>query len=482
MTVSRRDFLKSSTAVTVSLALPAGRAYAAVETGDVRMAVIGVKGRGGEHISSLAKHIVALCDVDRRILADRADALEKRTNRKIDRVVDFREILDRKDVDAVSIATPNHTHALIGVLAAQAGKDVYVEKPVSHNVWEGRQLVHAARTYGRIIQCGTQSRSSRTGIADAVEWVQAGNLGPIQYIVGTCYKPRKPIGKLNEPLRIPDWIDYDLWCGPAEKVDLYRPNLHYDWHWDFNTGNGDMGNQGIHQMDIARWFAGEAALSPRVLSVGGRLGYEDAGDTPNTQVVFHDYPKAPIVFETRGLPRSKEAQEKDWGGSMDEYRGSRVGVVVQCEGGRVVVPNYHSCTAYDNEGKKVKAFAGGGNHFANFLEAVRSRDASKLHAEILDGHLSSALCHTGNISHLLGKRMPAGEIRDQIKSNDLALDSFNRMAEHLRANEVDVDSTTITIGPWLEMDPATERFTNNDEANRLLTREYREPFVVPKLG
>lgn len=482
MSFTRRDFLKTSTAVSVSMALPLGRAYAFDATQDIRIAVIGFNGRGKEHIQSLSKNIVALCDCDQKVLQQGAEGFEKIYKRKVDTAVDFRQILDRDDIHAVSIATPNHTHSLIGVLAAQSGKDVYVEKPVSHNVWEGRQLANAARKYNRIIQTGTQSRSSITGLKAAVEWVQAGNLGPIQYIVGTCYKPRPAIGKLNEPLEIPESVDYDLWCGPAEKVDLYRPHLHYDWHWDFNTGNGDMGNQGIHQMDIARWFAGESALSPRVLSIGGRLGYEDAGNTPNTQIVFHDYPKAPIIFETRGLPQSKKAQETNWRGMMDNYRGSRVGIVVQCEGGYVVVPSYHSATAYDKQDKEVKSFNGAENHFKNFLDAVRSRNSADLNAEVLEGHLSSALCHTGNISHLLGQKMPAGQIREGIKANARALDSFDRMVEHLKANEVDIDSSSITLGPWLEMDPASERFTNSDEANALLTRPYRKPFVVPEIA
>ena len=168
--------------------------------------------------------------------------------------------------------------------------------------------------------------------------MQGGALGKIQYAIGTCYKPRKSIGKLDAPLQVPAHIDYDLWCGPAEKRDLLRPKLHYDWHWDFNTGNGDMGNQGIHQMDIARWFLGYDTISPRVLSIGGRLGYDDAGDTPNTQTVIHDYPEAPLIFETRGLPKAKQFQtpvvstsEKFWDRNMDRYRGSQIGVIIQCE-------------------------------------------------------------------------------------------------------------------------------------------------------
>jgi predicted dehydrogenase len=366
-------------------------------------------------------------------------------------------------------------------LAAQAGKDAYCEKPISHGVWEGRQLVNAAKHYKRIVQCGTQARSN-TSIREAVEYVHSGRLGKILYVIGTCYKPRQSIGKLNKPLVIPKEVDYDLWCGPAAKVDLYRPKLHYDWHWDYNTGNGDMGNQGIHQMDIARWFLGESELSPRVVSFGGRLGYEDAGNTANTQVVLHDYPNAPLIFETRGLPKSKEAQQ-DWAGSMDNYRGSQVGVVVQCEHGSVVCTSkYDEVKAFGPSGEELKTWQGGGNHFQNFLQAVRSRNTSDLHADALQGHLSSALCHTGQISHQLGEPHPADEILQSVSKNERLRDSLERMFAHLRANDIDIDKPAVVVGASLEMNPTTERFTNNSPANDLLRREDRKPFVTPEIA
>jgi predicted dehydrogenase len=395
--------------------------------------------------------------------------------------VDFRRLLDRNDIDAISIATPNHTHALISILAAQAGKDVYCEKPVSHNVWEGRQIVNAAERYGRIIQCGTQGRSHRS-IQQAVDYVRGGKLGAVKYVIGTCYKPRPSIGKLESPLPIPPTLDYDLWCGPAAKVDLYRPKLHYDWHWDYNTGNGDMGNQGIHQMDIARWFLGVPALAPRVVSFGARLGYDDAGNTANTQVVLHDYAEAPLIFETRGLPKSKAAQKR-WEASMDLYRGSQIGVIVQCEQGHVLsTSDYARVDAFDPAGNVLKTWRGGGNHFADFLSAVRSRKQSDLNAPILEGHLSSALCHTGNISHRLGEPRTASEILQSLAQHELLRDAVERMFAHLRANEIDVDKPVVTAGAWLEMDPASERFTNNAAANQLLRREDRRPFTVPEVA
>jgi len=487
MTVSRRQFLGTSAAATAAVWSASWSSHVfAQDTADIRIAVIGFNGQGGGHINASHRNVVALCDVDERVLARKAKEMQDKYGKKVDTFTDFRRLLERNDIDAVSIATPNHIHAWATVLAAQAGKDVYVEKPASHNIWEGRQMVEAARQGNRIIQCGTQSRSSQS-LREAVAWVQGGALGKVRYAVGTCYKPRQSIGRRDTPLEIPGSIHYDLWCGPAEKRDIYRPKLHYDWHWDWNTGNGDMGNQGIHQMDIARWFLGEPALAPRVLSVGGRLGYEDAGTTPNTQVVYLDYEKAPLIFETRGLPRSKSAQAR-WGESMDRYRGSGVGVVVQCEYGHVLVPNYTSVEAFDRQGKSVKRWETHHDalktHHDNWLAAVAARDSSRLFAEIREGHLSSSLCHMGGISHQLGKPAPMGEIMERISASDLLANSVDRMAGHLRANGVDVDGGdgVVTLGPWLELDPKTERFTNSDAANELRARSHqRNGYAVPDL-
>jgi predicted dehydrogenase len=197
------------------------------------MAVIGFNDRGKSHINGFRDQLVALCDCDSRVLGRAAVDFDKKEGRKLDKVADFRRLLDRKDIDAISIATPNHLHSYIAILAAQAGKDVYCEKPIRHGVWEGRQLVKAAERYNRIVQCGTQSRSHQA-IRQAVEFVHSGKLGRILYVIGTDYKPRRPIGKLDRPLVIPKEVDYDLWCGPAAKVGLYRPRLHYDWHWDIS--------------------------------------------------------------------------------------------------------------------------------------------------------------------------------------------------------------------------------------------------------
>ncbi len=485
-TLTRRSFLKTSFATTATLSLPA-RFWAAVPgaNGDIRVAVVGFGGRGGDHIKEFGKmdgvRLVALCDADKHIL----DAGAKRfadKGKPVKTYTDIRKLLEDKDVDVISTATPNHWHSLIVVWSCQAGKDVYVEKPISHNVWEGRKAVEAARKYNRIVQAGTQSRSNGS-LREALDWVRAGNLGKIKVARGLCYKRRVSIGKVDGPQPVPEYIDYDLWCGPALKLPLMRKNLHYDWHWVWNTGNGDVGNQGIHQMDIARWALGKNALSPKLLSVGGRFGYFDDGETPNTQFAIHDYGDALLIFEVRGLPsRPIDPDEKDANGkkpkeSMDVHRGQSIGDIIECEGGYL-----SGTTVYDNAGKVMRKFSGSEreDHFGNFIKAVRSRKRSDQNADILEGHLSSALCHTSNISHRLGKQAEPEDIREALKTNQAAQETLGRFEEHLARNKVDLKLTKATLGAFLQMDPKAERFIGNQQANALLTRNYRAPFIVPE--
>ena len=492
--LDRRSFLKATvlTGASVSLspwlvcrAATAGRAPAQSRlrgaNEDIRFAVVGFNSRGVEHINGLSKvkgaRLVALCDVDSEVLGRQIKRCQDR-GQQVQGYGDIRQLLDNPDVDALSIATPNHWHALASIWAIQAGKDVYVEKPVSHNVWEGRQLAAAARHYRRIVQTGTQSRSS-SAIAEAIQWLREGNLGKIRCARGLCYKPRPSIGKAGGPQPIPPSVNYDLWCGPAPKGPLLRKHLHYDWHWVWPTGNGDLGNQGIHQMDLARWVLGETALSPRVLSVGGRLGYEDDGATPNTQIVLHDYPAAPLLFEVRGLPAGSADQK------MDHYHGASIGVVVECEGGWMVIgDDANSAAIQDKDGKEIKRFKAnsdhGADHFANFIAAVRSRNHADLKADILEGHLSSALCHTGNISYRLGSARSPDEMRQAVKAQPGMAEALGRMEEHLAANHVDLSKTPATLGALLNMAPEKERFIGNEAANALLTRDYRHPYVVPR--
>jgi len=448
---------------------------------ELRVACVGVRGRGNDHMLGLQRlegvDVVALVDVDAAVLAERAAQLEALRGASVDTYADVRSVLDRDDVDAVSLATPNHLHALHGVWACQAGKHVYVEKPVSHNVFEGRALVDAAERHGRVVQAGTQSRSS-TGIAQGIAWIQAGNLGRIQVARGTCFKPRRSIGKVDGPQPVPPTVDWNLYCGPAPLAPLHRASLHYDWHWQFETGNGDLGNQGIHQVDLCRWAIGAERLPRGVAAFGGRFGYDDDGDTPNTLVAFFDYGSVPILFEVRGLPRDSQAQGENWGASMDQYYGSSIGAVVHCEGGWLHIPDYYRSIAYDREGREVQRWEGADDHFANFVAAVRAGDPSLLKAPIREGHVSSALCHLANISYRVGRRATPDEIRAEVGEHALGREGLERTLEHLAANDVDAGADLLTLGPYLELDPERERFRDDPRACELLTREYRTPFVV----
>jgi predicted dehydrogenase len=484
--LTRRTFLSTGLTAGAALSLDPralARPTRRQASDELRVAVVGIRSRGRDHIEGLRRQpgvrLVALCDTDQEFLdreAQRLAGLEQPVT--VDLVRDYRRLLERDDVDAVSLATPNHWHALQTVWACQAGKHVYVEKPISHNVWEGRQAVKAARKHGRIVAAGTQCRSSQA-IAEAIAWVQAGSLGRITLARGLCYKPRPSIGKVGGPQEPPATLDYDLWTGPAPLKPLMRKSLHYDWHWVADTGNGDLGNQGIHQMDIARWALGESGPAPAVLSIGGRLGYDDDGNTPNTQLALHLYETAPLLFEVRGLPRDTEAQAGNWGQGMDDYDGTRIGVIVHCENGFLRIPSYNSAQAFDSEGNEVKSWQGARDHYANFVSAVRSGKHEDLAADIEQGHQSSALCHYGNVSHALGEPASVEELREAAAAHEPLAEGLGRMVAHLEANGVDLEATPLTLGRSLRIDPTRERFVGDAAADRLLTREYREPFVVP---
>jgi predicted dehydrogenase len=464
--LTRRSFLKATGLATTAAALrPRSWAQVAGANSDIRLALVGFHNRGLDIIkldmpTVTGARITALCDVDSAVLDGTAKTFRDQGH-DVQTFSDYRDLLAKGDIDAVIIVTPNHQHALQAVWACQAGKDVYLEKPVCHNIWEGRRIIEAADKYKRIIQVGSQCRSSDS-LAEAVAWVRAGNLGKIISARGLCYKRRASIGLTTGPQPVPPTVNYDLWCGPAPLAPLRRTKFHYDWHWQWPYGNGDLGNQGVHQMDIARWF------------LGGRLGYVDDGQTPNTVVIVQDYAKAPLIFEVRGLPTRTGSN------AMDKYDGASIGVVVQCEGGQVIVPDYVTAQAYDKNGQKVKDFTGSSSHMGNFIAAIRSRKVSDLHAPISEGFISSSLCHTGNISLRVGAPQPPDAIREQIKGNAAMTEAFGRVTEHLAANGLDLVKTPLTLGAALEFDPQTEKFTNSDDANALLTAEYRKPFVVPE--
>ena len=313
MKTTRRNFL-STTSLAGAFALTPNFARAASSAnGDLRVCVIGFNGRGTSLAKELLKcknaKLVALCDVDSDVLDKFAAELDS-MGTKVERFEDYRKVCESKDIDAVVVATPNHLHTLIATTAAANGKHAYVEKPVSHSVWEGRQLANAAKKYGTIIQHGFQRRSE-TAWHEAYDFLKSGELGKITLSRGFCYKPRTSIGQVGTPQNPPKSVNYDLWCGPREVVPVPRKQFHYDWHWQQDYGNGDLGNQGPHQLDVCRWFIGDPILPVSTVSVGARLGYEDDGNWANTQICYFDYP-VPIIFEVRGLPTDGYRGEKNW--------------------------------------------------------------------------------------------------------------------------------------------------------------------------
>ena len=494
-TWTRKEFLKASFVGGTAAALAPSRLYgAAAPTGsageDVRIAIVGLNGKGNDHIKAFQKmagaKLVALCDVDSAVLAKRVAQLEK-DNIKVKTYADYRKLLEDKSIDAVVIATPNHWHSLQTIWACQAGKDVYVEKPLSHNVWEGRKAIEAARKYNRIVQGGTQSRSS-VELMEAAAYLRRGELGKIQWARGLCYKARPSIGRTSGPQPLPATIDYDLWSGPAPLVPSRRNTpgngtVHYDWHWFWNYGGGDIANQGVHQMDICRWLVGAEGLPPSAMSIGGRFGYEDDAETPNTQIAVLNYEPAPIIFEVRGLPTKAGMK------AMDAYRTVRgIGLVVQCENGYFAPGETGGGAVYDNQGRKIKTFAGtgGDQHQANFIAAVKSRKESDLNGRLENLHFSTCLCHFANISYRLGAEKSNDAIKDAVAGHELTKEAFGRMLDHLKANEVDPVATPSVVGPLVKLALGSERFETREKydvgywANTLLTREYRKPFVVPE--
>jgi len=449
---------------------------------DVRLGIIGFQGRGRDHIEKFRTlpgvRVVALCDVDRGVL-DRE--VKKFTDRQesVKAYTDLRRLLDDQEIDAIATATPNHWHALITVWACQAGKDVYVEKPVSHNIWEGRQMVKAARKHNRIVQAGTQSRSDQ-GLRGAFEYIGQGNLGEIQVARALCYRRRTGFGKVKGPQPIPPGVDYDLWMGPALMKPLMRPYLHYDWHWFWDYGNGDIGNQGIHELDMCRLAIGQDQLPRRAMSLGGRFLFDDDAETANTQIAIFDYQPAPIIFELHNLTRKQGDR------AMDRLHGVSIGIVIQCEHG-YYAGGAEGGSVFDKNGKKIKQFAqqGAENHQANFIGAVRSRKVTDLNADIAAGHLSGCLSHMANISYRLGRQSQSEEWKEAIGTQPHANESLQRFQQHLIANEVDITSTPALLGPWLEIDPATEKFSGEDPdgparwANEMRSRTYRHPYVIP---
>lgn len=505
--INRRQFGFSTAAVAAASAVHVSSTQAASNSPNEKLgvAVCGVNSRGMAHVGGFHHDprttISVLVDIDEKVAQQKANQVEKMQGTRPRIVRDVREIMDSDDVQILTCATPNHWHALIGVWAMQAGKDVYIEKPISHNIHEGRALVAAAKKYGRMFQTGTQCRSS-VGVRGMIDHLAGGGIGEVKLARGLCYKRRKSIGPLGD-YEIPSEVDFDLWSGPASFTSpkLTRQKFHYDWHWQRHYGNGDSGNQGPHQTDVARWGLQLERHPNKILTYAGRLGYQaerkdlnyvDAGDTANTQVSIYDYGDKTIVFETRGLSVDDSADE-ELNELFQSRKGNKIGVVFYgTEGYAVQGPSYEICRVFDKDKKLVKEFRHSGKehgalnnvHMSNFIDAVVSRDGSMLNADAQCGHLSAAIAHLGNTSYYLGEgnRVSIDVIEAAVgafASSDDDAKTLSRTLQHLRDNGVDLSRDGLSLGPILNFDPDAEKYIDNDEANAWISRNYREGFEVP---
>jgi predicted dehydrogenase len=425
---SRRTFLAGAGAAVISN-LPAARALSANDR--LRIAVLGVNGRGTAHIASIMKlpdaEVVTLCDPDLEIARKRASEFEKTYGKKVGIEQDLRRVFDSKEIDAVTIATPNHWHSLAAIWACQAGKDVYVEKPGSHNIFEGRKLIEAAHKYKRIVQHGIQLRSSEA-IQEAVQHLRQGTIGNVYMARGLVFRWRPSIGhKGIEPP--PDSLNYDLWTGPAQIEPFSRRIVHYNWHWTWNYGNGDVGNQGIHETDMCMWGLGLDSLPNKITAMGGKFLFDDDKITPEVLTTLYHYPdqKKIIQFEVR-----------PWCTNLEDNVG--VGNIFYGSEGYMVVNGYNSYEIYLGQKRERGPSRKTGEpldaHFANWVKAIRSRNTEDQNGPVETAHSASGLAHLGNISYRLGR--------------------------------------------VLEFDPVAEEFVQDTEANAMLTRKYREPYVVPE--
>jgi predicted dehydrogenase len=425
---SRRNFIKksviASAIVTIPTIIPA-HAYGANDR--INAAVLGLNGRGKSHIEGLMAQknvqITTLVDPDLNIAGERAKEFEKKYGLKVSIVQDMRKAFDNKDIHVVTVATPNHWHSLATIWACQSGKDVYVEKPGSHNIWEGRKMVEAAHKYDRIVQHGVQLRSS-VAIREAIQLLRDGYIGKVYMARGLVFRKRPDIG--NKPIEpVPAGLDYDLWTGPAPKRPFTKNIVHYNWHWHWDYGNGDVGNQGIHETDLCMWGL-NVGLPSKITSMGGKYLWDDCKETPEVLSSIYNYPdqKKIIQFEVR--PWYTNAED-----------GSSVGNIFYGDKGYMVIKGYDTYETFLGDDKTPgKTRKEGGDHFKNFIEAVRAHDSSMLNAPVESAHLSSALAHLGNIAYRTGRVL-----------------TFN---------------------------PESESFVNDPEADKMLSRNYRSPYIVPE--
>lgn len=447
---NRRDFLKTSaTAAGASLlAVPAIARSAQSANDRVRIGLVGLGGRMQSHVAALADmadenvEIVAVCDCDEPKLAGVEKNFPALAGKKVATFTDQRKLLDDPSIDAVSFATQDHWHALQTIWACQAGKDVYVEKPATHNIWEGRKMVEAARKYGRMVQIGTQNRSS-PNVMEGIRKLKEGIIGKVYMARGMTYKLRGNLGKHN-PRPVPEGLNWDAWVGPAQMVE-YSNFQHRRWYWNSNFASGDVANQTSHDIDIIRWGLGLDTHPTRIQSMGRRFppGSDDDADTPNTQVFSCEWAGRELLvsFEFRHWYTPSEAGFRDAYPFVDHS--SVVGVIFFGTEGYLIIPDYSSYRTFLGPKGEPGPFAHTPGepmmdkpHFQNWVKAIRSRKYEDLNADVEQGHLSTAICHMAKIACKLGRT--------------------------------------------LNFDPAAERFLGDEEANALLKREYRAPYVVPE--
>jgi predicted dehydrogenase len=470
--LTRRSFLTSAAAGAAWACWPAGRVLGANER--VGMAVIGVGGMGGGHVKHMSSRqdasLVAVCDPD----PGRTALKGLKTDHEIARHQDFRKVLEMKDVDAVIIATPNHWHAPIAIAACQAGKDVYVQKPVAHCIWESRQMVKAARQYKRIVQGGTQQRSDPY-YAELRADLKSGKYGAIKMVHCLKHNNRDAIGKVAQEQPIPQGVDYNLWCGPAPMTPLMRKRFHYDWHWQWNWGDGEMGNWGPHVVDDLRNILEWDDVPEKMIAAGGRFVWDDNGETPNIHVALFERKGFKVVVDIRILNAKKGVN------AASTYMRCRGHNIIVCENATVKVERGGG-GAYDKNGEPIKKYRGdaGGGHEANFLKAVKSRKPEDLNCEVEVAHQSTMMCLLANIAYRVGKQATVEQVQEAMKDHQDALDTITSVVQQVKDNEGDFKA--LMLGPQLTFDPKAEKFSGNgaDEANKYLRYEMRKEFAVPE--
>ncbi|MFM7205411.1 MAG: Gfo/Idh/MocA family protein [Planctomycetaceae bacterium] len=477
-TLARRSFLMGSLAGAATAGIAPRRMHAATTSTDtVRLGLIGVGWRGGQHLDALLKRndceVVAVCDPEAAFLDKaRKKAPQARA------CADLRHLLDDANVDAVVISTCNHWHCLAAVWACAAGKDVYVEKPLSYTLWEGRQLINAARRHGRVVQVGTQQRSDPLQRQVRAFLHDERALGAIESVTVARFGVREGIGRRETPLELPKTLDKDLWLGPAADVPIYRSKVDYDWHWDWNTGNGESANWGVHVLDDVRnvVFRDAVTLPSAVTCGGGRVVWNDAGQTPNLMFAALQAGDVPVVFAMSNLPARPGAKEPL------QFEDTQSGYIVHCEGG-----SYHGRrgggVALDRSGAVIRQFSGtsgGAEHYRNFFDAVRARDAAVLNADVAVGHDSTNWSHVINAawrSAAADGLVPSGEL-----PGGAATAAVERLLhEHVAAYAAAIPANALRLSRRLSIDAAGEAFVGAaaDAANAYLgPRDFRRPYVL----